>query len=244
MAGTGKNGNTDLKDMENKFQQFTSSSNYYGTLMHPKTCKICKLPRKYLNNINEMLLKGTPQAHVGQMLLEEYPDDFSQDNISRSVRQHAKYLPYLLEETTYKSMFKRAKRHLKDKNLDTMPVEEKLKIISQIEEEIIKEYSNMEFERISLMNVFYKETLPLMLTRLHNEIVAGEPKGIRDITLASEAVVKMSQIINNAPSIANEEKPLDYNEYDENKNPNEQENKEKIVSLTDKINKATEGKTG
>lgn len=235
-----------ITEYQNKLSKFIDSSNYYGTLMHPKQCQICKMDREERLKIDNLLLKDAGIQTVKLYLLDVYPGEFDPANVERCIRQHKKYLPYLLEEIKYKSMFRRAREHLADlkKSPDEMTMIEKLELLTELEEEILKEYANFENERMSLINVFYKETFPLLMTRLHNEIISGQAKNIRDVTLASETIFKMADSISKATSIGHvedKEKELNFNNIDEKPIPS---TKEKIVSLTEKINKATEGKTG
>lgn len=242
----------ELTDYQTKLNKFINTSNYYGTLFHPKQCQICNMPKEDKEKVNNLILKDVGIQYVKTYLLAEYPDEFDPANVERCIRQHSKYLPYLLEEVKYKSMFKRAKRHLEEceKSTDELSNLEKIQIISKIEEEIIKEYSSFEDERMSIMNVFYKNTLPLLMTRLHNDIVSGKAKDIRDITLSSESIFNILEKMSKFKSIAQvddskteKESELDLNKINENPKDN-QSTKENILSLTDRIAKATEGKTG
>lgn len=232
--------NFEMDYLEDKISKFIHSSNYYGTFYHSKGCQICKMPKVEKDRINELLLKGKGIQDVKEFVMTEYGNMFDPANVERCIRQHGKYLPYLLEDVTYKSIFKRAKKHLEDKNPNDLSDTEKLEVISKIEEEIIKEYSSFEYEKMSLMNVFYKETFPLLMTRLHNEIVEGKAKDIRDITEASQTILKMSSVMNQAVSISNvkdeEDQEPNFSKIDEKP---ESSTKEKIVSLTEKINRAT-----
>ena len=228
----------EFPDKVNKF--INDQTKYYRSSIHWKYCQICHLPANVKTKINKMLLSGEPMANIELYIVKTYPEIFhDRPKLHTTLINHRKYLPYLLEDVAIKTIFKRARHFIENKDLTTMDNDEKARLISDIEEEIIKEYEDIENDRISMLNLLFKETVPLMLTRLHHEIVQGKAADIKYITDASQVIWKISaSMISHGAKTNDTEEDIDYDSLDEKPSNN---NRQNILSLTDKINKATKG---
>lgn len=222
------------------FLKFIDSSNYYKTSMHVRRCKICQLPPAIKTKLNKMILDGVDYGILEHYLLEQFPTIFNSKFLPKTIESHKKYLPYLISDVQIKSIFKRARSIIENKNIDMMDNNEKAQLITEIENEIISEYSDIENERISLLNVLFKEILPMMVSRLQDEIISGKAKDIKDVTDASTAVWKLTTAMAAAGATIKEEEKeeVDFSKLDLE---NSKDTKSKVVSLRDSINKATKG---
>lgn len=220
-------------DYQEKLGNLIDNSGYYKTSLHKKYCKICNLPKNARTNINKNILNNIDESVLVDYLLDTYPEIFTaRDNTLRCVRSHREYLPAIIDDVQIKSIFKRAKDILKDVNYDDLMNKDKAEIITKIEEELIQEYSDCEADKLSLLTNLFRETLPMMLSRLHEEIVSGSSKDIKAITEATNTVLKVTSALSGA--VFNEdEKELKY--YDES---GKKSSKDNILSLSDRINKA------
>ena len=235
-----------LEDVFNeKCINFTAKSGYYNAYLHQKYCKLCNLPEKVREKLNEMILSGKPNNVIKLFLLEQFPDYFSGQRINKQIENHRKYLPLLINDVKFKSIFKRAK-HITD-NLNEFELSdiEKAKVITEIESKLMEEYSDIENERISLVNVMFKEMMPLIVTKLRQSIISGSPKEIKYITDSSSALFRMSKEIaeyniNSIKEEKEEEKPLDFDTIEENNSTQDDMDtiKSNVVSLRDKIDEA------
>ena len=230
---------------DDNFTKFVKNSGYYKSHLHSRDCRICKLPKKIREKVDIMLLEKADYLQIQLYLTEQFPKIFkTTSHLKELIESHKSYLPYMLEDVAIKTIFKRAKYLLDNKNIHDLSATEKAKLITDIESELIKEYGDVENERISLVNVLFKETMPMILTRLHASIIEGSAKDIKLLTEASNMVFKMSTAMaayNLSTNIKEDEKPeeMDFSKLDE-----EQENsnyKKNVLSLTDRINKATKG---
>ena len=228
----------ELKDL--KFSEFIENSGYYQTSMHSRYCRICRLPPKVKQKINQMILDGIDYGIIETYLLDQFPEVFKGiKHLKRTIDSHKKFLPFLIEDVKIKSIFKRARYIIENKDTNNISNSERVKIITEIENELIKEYSDIENERISLLNVLFKDTLPLMISRLQEEIVMGKPKDVKDLTDASNVLWKLTTAMATVDSIEKKEEKeeVDFSGLDEE--PTVKGTKAKIVSLADNIKKAT-----
>jgi hypothetical protein len=231
---------------DDNFTNFIKNSGYYKSYLHTRSCRICKLPKKIREKIDIMILEDSDHLKIQLYLTEQFPKIFKSTNhLKDLIDSHKKYLPYMLEDTAIKTIFKRARYIVENKNIEDLTAKEKAKMISEIEAELIKEYSDMENERISLVNVMFKETMPLILTRLHASIVEGTAKEIKTLTEASNMVFKMSTAMaaSNLSTKSIDEESIKPEEVDFSKLDEEPEEtlKSNVLSLTERINKATKG---
>lgn len=229
----------DNNQWENKYYEFINNTKYYKTSMHSKYCKICKLPRKERNIIDAKILNGEDPRVIVSYLHAHHKDVFfDKNNTSTKVQNHIKYLPYILEDVAIKHIFKRARHIIENKDISALDGKEKAKIITDIENEIIKEYEDLENERLSMLNMLFKETMPMLLERLHQVIVDGKPKDIKDVAEAGNIVFKLTTAMSvkgvNSGKEEEEEK-IDFS------NMEKSSDKEKVLSLTERIKKATNG---
>ena len=231
---------------DDNFTNFIKNSGYYKSYLHTKNCRLCKLPKKIREKIDIMILENADNLKIQLYLTEQFPKIFKSTNhLKDLIESHTKYLPYMLEDTAIKTIFKRAKYIVENKNIDDLTAKEKARMISDIEAELIKEYSDMENERVSLVNVMFKETMPLILTRLHASIIEGSAKEIKTLTEASNMVFKMSTAMaaSNMSTKAIDEESIKQDEVDFSKLDEEpgEDLKSNVLSLTERINKATKG---
>ena len=230
---------------DDNFTKFVNNSGYYKSQLHSKTCKICNLPKKIREHVDIMLLEDSTHLQVELYLTEQFPNIFkTTSHLKERIDAHKSYLPYMLEDVAIKTIFKRAKYLLDNKNIDDLTNKEKARLVSDVEAELIKEYSDLENERISIVNVMFKETMPMLLTRLHASIIEGSSKDIKLLTEASNILFKISTAMaasNLSGEIKVDEKEdVDFSKLDEE--PESTGNyKKNVLSLTDKIKKATKG---
>lgn len=221
--------------IKNQYLNFIESSTYYKTTLHKPSCKICKLPPKIRLKINELLLSGQDYKSIRAVLFGYDPNTFcDESNTNKSLKAHAEYLPLLLEDALVKKMFTRARHLIDNKDLNTMSENEKAKVINDIEVEMMKEWETHEHERNSLVNMMYKETLPLLMTRLHNTIIGGKATDVEKLTKSSETILKITSVLANAQVMTD----LSNNEDEENKEVTPDLKKD-VISLADRIKKAT-----
>jgi hypothetical protein len=224
-----------------KYQTFIAKSGYYNTSLHTRKCKICSLPEKERMHVNKLIMEGFSPDIIITYLVDAHPDMFTKQYTGKILQRHKNYLPYIIGDVNIKTIFARAKHIIEKKDLDNLTIDERVRLITDIEEEIVKEYASMENERISLLNVLFKETLPLIMTRLNESIIKGSYKEIKYITESSNIILKMSTAmaaygldINGKNTDKKEPDTINVNEIDEEKG----NIKENVVSLTDRINKA------
>lgn len=237
-----KTSKIDYSEFDENYNDFISKTDYYQVHKHKNTCTICKLPKQILETVNKKLLSGENPDAVATYLYTHYPEMIKsrKDNFQKSVRRHVKYLPKLIDEVNIKSIFQRARKLIENKDIENMNPDEKAKLITEIELELCKEYNDVENERISMMNVLFKNIMPLMLERLQHEIVAGEARSVSDISKATEVMWKISSAMAATGIVEEkEEKEINFNELDETGNG--KGTKKKILSLTDRISKAVDG---
>lgn len=233
----------DNTNYEERYQEFINNTKYYKTSMHSKYCKICKLPKDERNKIDAKILNGEDPRIIVSYLHSEHPDIFrNHDNTSTKVKNHIKYLPYLLEDVAIKHIFKRARAIIENKDISALNPNEKAKIITEIENEIIKEYEDLENERLSMLNFLFKETMPMILERLHREIIDGKAREIKDIAEAGNIIFKLTTAMSvkgvNSGKEEKEEK-VDFSNIEGDSNTS----KENVLSLTERIKKATDGRS-
>lgn len=225
--------------MDENIMGFIEKSTYYKTSLHMQNCRICKLPRVSRIKIDEMILNGTEFRIIKGYLVEQYPAIFKDEqngHVIGCVRKHAEYLPYLLDDVQVKTIFKKARDMLKDVNFDNLNSQEKAVTISKIESEMMKEYSDMEHERMSLLHVMFRQTLPMMMERLNDTILGGKTKEINDLANASNTIFKITTALS-MPTTSIDDRKEEGIADDRTISSNE-----KIVSLADKIKQATEGR--
>lgn len=239
MAGSKK---IDYEFFDSDYESFMKNTVYYQSKNHSKFCKICKLPKEIRKSIDKKLLAGENPATIATYLQTHYPDMLTNPkNYYKMVKTHLKYLPGLLDDVQVKSIFKRARSIIENRNINDMTPDEKAQAISEIEAEICKEYQDVENERISMLNLLFKDIIPLMLERLEQEITVGQARDVKDITSATETIWKISNAMA-AANIQEEDKKedeVDFSKLDETGNG--KNTNKKILSLADKITKATSG---
>jgi Flp pilus assembly CpaE family ATPase len=83
----------------------------------------------------------------------------------------------------------------------------------------------------------FNETIPLLLTRLHDEILNGKARDVKDLTDASQVVLKMTSMLSIKEDNFEKSTTEELIEYDLNV-----DTKSNILSLADKIKNATKAK--
>lgn len=234
---------SDSKEFRENYNKLVEDATYYKTAMHKFHCKICHLPKDLRLMIDKKILAGEQLRPLTFWLLEQYPEIFDDErNTTTSLRRHKEYLPLLLDDVLVKSIFKRARQIIDNKDLALMGEEEKAEIIANIEDELIKEYADMESHRLSILNVLFKETLPLFLTRLHQELVEGKSRDVKEITDASNTIMKITSMLSINENTLEEDNNKSFLEQ-ENDNNSKEGTKDKILSLTniieERVKKAT-----
>jgi len=221
-----------------KYNDLVDKSSYYKTTMHKAHCKICKGDKELRDKLNQKLLNGESARTLTYYLLEMYPDIFNDErNTMRCLNAHREYLPMLLDDVLVKSVFQRARSIIENKDLNDMADIEKAQLIAQIEDQLVKEYSDMESHRISILNVLFKETLPLFLTRLHTEIVTGKARDVKDLTDASNTIMKITTMLSiKEDSNEKEDDTSSFLEMEAQTG----NTKNKVLSLADKLKETTE----
>lgn len=219
---------------DEKYRELLETSTYYKSNLHRGKCRICKLPEKIKNHINEMILYGDSYNVIRTYLMEQHGNIFDEHRATRvCIKSHAEYLPLLLDDVQIKTIFKRARYILENNNIDDLEPDEKAKVISDVEKELIKEYENIENDKQSVLAVLFKETIPLMMTRLNKTIIDGKPKEILDISNAGNIMLKMGTALTSY--VEKEDSNLDYIKESSDVNEN-------VLSLTEKIAKSTKNR--
>lgn len=227
-----------MSNKSESYNSFVENSTYYNSLLHSTKCKICKLPNKIKQYINKMILSGEETSIIARYLSEQFPDYFKDNEATNvTIRRHKKYLPQLLEDVFVKNIFARAKHLLENKDIDNLDEIEKAKLINEVELEVMKEYETIEHERFSMLHVMFNETIPLLLTRLHDEILNGKARDVKDLTDASQVVLKMTSMLAIKEDNFEKSTTEELIEYDLNV-----DTKSNILSLADKIKNATKAK--
>lgn len=227
-----------MSDKQEHYNNFVENSTYYNSILHNKKCKICKLPTKIKQYINKMILSGEELQIIARYLNEQFPDYFKDDeNTNKVIRRHKKYLPQLLDDVFVKNIFARAKHILENKDIDNLDEIEKAKLINEVELEVMKEYQDIEHERFSMLHVMFNETIPLLLTRLHDEILSGKARDVKDLTDASQVILKMTAMLSVKEEGIEKNTTEELRDYDLNS-----DTKSNILSLADKIKFATKAK--
>ena len=228
---------------DEKYSTFIASSGYYKTALHQRRCPICRLPKKIREKINSMLLNGVDYSAIEMYLVEQFPGVFNTRRAKGQIDAHKNYLPFIVDDIMVKSIFKRARAIVENKDIESMTDDEKIRAITDIEEELIKEYADLEGDRLSMINVLFKEILPMMISRLQNEIIGGTTKGIKEVADASNVMFKLSTAMASFGAISDEKSDedsgkVDFDSLDEDLNNSI---KGKVVSLRANIDKAIGG---
>jgi len=230
----------EIRTFKDNYNTLVKNATYFKSTMHKHHCIVCNLPKDLKLMINKKLLNGENERALSLYLMEQYPEIFKDErNTIRCLKSHKEYLPMLLDDVLVKNIFKRARSIIENRNMNDLNEVEKAEIIASIEEEIVKEYADMENHRISILNVLFKETLPLFLTRLHTELVEGKARDIKEITDASNTIMKITSMLSINENALDKEEDNTGNYLEMEKN-NKTDTKSNILSLTDRIKETVE----
>lgn len=230
----------DKKPSNKDIKEFLNSTSYYFTRLHSQKCKICKLPENHKKIVNRMILEEKSTTVIGTYLIQRFPHIFPNfNNLAHFINGHAEYLPLLIDDVGVKSIFVKARHILDGKDYHTMDEIEKAETISKIEAELMVEYEDIEKNRLSMVHVLFENLIPLIFTRLQNEIEHGTGADIRAVTDASKNMLQMASVL----SMSNVEKPLNISRQDIKEYDGDIENKNtKLVSLTERLEQSTSRK--
>lgn len=215
---------------------------YYRVRIHRAKCPICAFTSKIREFVNKKILRGDSIESIIDYILKKHPiyDEDDRANFDFIIRSHAEYLELLLEDILTKSMFKSARESLKDVDLDDLRMNDKAKLIKKVEEDMLIETDNLDDEKLSISKSLVNDTLPLLIGRFNKELKQGTPQGIRLLSNSLSMTLDSITELNKKPKDNKTTKTKD-----ENKEVDEMElleidsnRKEKIVSLSDRIQRA------
>jgi len=211
---------------------------YYRIRIHRAKCPICAFTNKIREFTNKKIIRGDSIESIIDYILKKHPiyDEDDRDNFNFIIRSHAEYLELLLDDILTKSMFKSVRDLVKDIDIETIRMNDKLKLIHKVEDNMMLEGDNLEDEKISVTKALVNETLPLLIGRFNKEIVHGNAQAIRLLSNSLSMTLD---------SITDLNKNIKQNSNDENKPIDEMElleidstRKDKVISLSDKIQQA------
>lgn len=214
---------------------------YYRIRIHRAKCPICSFVGKIRKFTNKKILRGDSIESIIDYILKKHPmyDEEDRSNFELIIKGHADYLELLLEDILTKSMFKSIKESIKDLNLENLRMDDKLKLIHQVEDDLLIESDNLDDEKLSASKALLNETLPLLIGRFNKEIQFGNAQAIR--LLSNSVAMTLDSITELNKSSKKDTKTT----KEENKEVDEMElleidsaRKEKIISLSDRIQQA------
>lgn len=217
-----------------------NDQSYYRVRIHRAKCPICAFVGKIRNFTNKKILRGDSIDSIIDYILKKHPmyDEEDRPNFELIIKGHADYLELLLEDILTKSMFKSVRESLKDINLENIRMDDKLKLIHKVEDELIIETDNMDDEKMSITKALLNNTLPLLIGRFNKEIQFGNAQGIRllsnSVAMTLDSIMDLSKKSKDTKNNENENKEIDEMELLEI----DSRRKENIVSLSDKIQRA------
>lgn len=213
---------------------------YYRVRIHRAKCPICAFTSKIKEFTNKKILRGDSIESITDYILKKHPiyDEDDRDNFNFIIRSHAEYLELLLEDILTKSMFKSIRESLKDVDLDDLKMNDKVKLIKKVEDDMLLESDNLDDEKLSISKSLINETLPLLIGRFNKEIKQGMPQSIKllsnSLSMTLDSITELNKKPKDTSKTKEEDKEVDEMELLEI----DSSRKEKIVSLSDRIQQA------
>lgn len=213
---------------------------YYRVRIHRAKCPICAFTSKIKEFVNKKIIRGDSIESITDYILKKHPiyDEDDRENFNFIIRSHAEYLELLLEDILTKSMFKSIRESLKDVDLDDLKMNDKVKLIKKVEDDMLLESDNLDDEKLSISKSLVNETLPLLIGRFNKEIKQGVPQSIKllsnSLSMTLDSITELNKKPKDTSKTKEEDKEVDGMELLEI----DSSRKEKIVSLSDRIQQA------
>lgn len=214
-------------------------NSYYRLRIHRVKCPICMFTSHVKKVVNKKILKGEALKKIKDYIFYQHPvyDEDDRKLFDIIIRLHAEYLMIMLHDIKSKRMYKdiRLKLNLDDVDLFYMTSDEKLKLICKVEDELNIERDNIQDEESSISKALTYETLPLLIDRFNKEIIQGSCEKIKQLsTSMSTTLNSITELTKNVKTTSENIKNIDEMELLDIDNTR----KEKVVSLSDRIQKA------
>ena len=148
--------------------------------LHKAACKICNLPPKYRDHINEMLLNDCADSEV-----ERYGEEIGIPINCANVYNHRKFLPYLIDDEKVAEMVRKAQE---------IQTGERADIITNMEKKVVLTQQAISHAQNELKATMWNETIPMIIERIEKEAQDGVVP-VRDLAYALDLVMKNALLL-------------------------------------------------
>jgi len=148
--------------------------------LHKAACKICNLPPKHRDHVNDMLLKDCADSEV-----ERYGDKVGIPISCANVYNHRKFLPYLIDDEKVAEMVRKAQE---------IQTGERADIITNMEKKVVLMKQAVNQAQDELKVAMWGETIPAIVERIEKEAQDGVVP-VRDLAYALDLVMKNALLL-------------------------------------------------